>query len=246
MDKTKTTVLAIAAHPDDIEMSCAGTLIKLKNEGHRIVLVDCTLGELGSRGSVETRKAETVMANIAMGINERVNLKMEDGNIIIGKENILKTIEVIRKYQPQVILFPQEHERHPDHENVHSLVRKAVFQSGLSKIETKEENEVQKPHRPDKMYCFMQTYEFSPDFYVDVSDVFEQKVKSIEAYSSQVHLKSAGVEINNEPTTFISKPEFMEFLEARARYFGGKIGVKYAEAFYSIEPIGLKCLSNIF
>lgn len=235
-------VLVIAAHPDDAELSCGGTIAQLTAAGKKVVIADCTRGELGSRGTIELRALEAQKASAILGVTDRINLEMEDGNILRSQENTRKIITTIRRFRPTIILFNPPHERHPDHEHVHQLVRMAVFQSGLIKIQTPWNGQFLEPHRPEKMFCYMQTYEFSPSFYVDISDVFAQKMDSIRAYSSQVFVE--GEHDGSEPQTFISKPAFMEMIEARARYFGSLIGVDYAEAFLSLEPVGLPSLSH--
>ncbi|MBK9246867.1 MAG: bacillithiol biosynthesis deacetylase BshB1 [Ignavibacteria bacterium] len=235
-------VLVVAAHPDDAELSCGGTIAQLTSNGKTVVIVDCTLGELSSRGTIEQRAIETQKANEILKVSGRVNLLMEDGNIELSKDNILSLIRSIRQYRPKIILCNPPHERHPDHENVHKLVRTAVFQSGLTMIKTEFNGKHQLPHRPDKLFSYMQTYDFEPSFYVDISDYFQVKMESIRAYSSQVFV--AGEHNTQQPQTFISKPAFMEMIEARARYFGALIGVEYAEAFHSHEPIGFSSFAH--
>ena len=236
----ETDVLIIAAHPDDAELSCGGTIAQLTAAGKSVVIADCTRGELGSRGSVALRSQETANATQILGVGTRVNLDIPDGNIQLSQDNIRSVISLIRRFRPQMILFNPPYERHPDHENVHRLVRTAVFQSGLTKIETLFEGIPQATHRPKHIFSYMQTYEFQPSFYVDISDYFDVKTAAIRAYSSQVFVKGENDE--TEPVTFISKPDFMEMLEARARYFGALIGVKYAEAYLAIEPVGISSL----
>ncbi|MBI3258496.1 MAG: bacillithiol biosynthesis deacetylase BshB1 [Ignavibacteriae bacterium] len=233
----ETDVLIIAAHPDDAELSCGGTIVQLTASGKSVVIADCTRGELGSRGTAELRAQETINATKILGVSTRVNLGMSDGNIQLSQENIHSVISLIRRFRPKIILFNPPYERHPDHENVHRLVRTAVFQSGLTKIETYFEDTLQNTHRPKHIFSYMQTYEFQPSFYIDISDYFDVKTAAIRAYSSQVFVKDENDE--NEPVTFISKPDFMEMLEARARYFGALIGVKYAEPYLAIEPVGI-------
>lgn len=238
----KTDILVIAAHPDDAELTCGGSIIKAGKEGKSVVVVDCTQGELGTRGTPDLRHKEATAAAAILGIRDRVNLGMEDGNIEVTTENLRKVIQVLRRFRPTIVLFPGERDRHIDHEDVHALVRKAVFQSGLPKIETKENNGVQEVWRPQKMMCYMQTYEFPVNVYIDITDEFGQKIAAMQAYSSQFHVPGTELEA---PETFISRPDFMEFIEARARYFGGKIGVRYAEAFATVEPLGLQSLSAL-
>ncbi|MBM2813867.1 MAG: LmbE family protein [Ignavibacteria bacterium] len=239
----KVDVLAIGAHPDDIELSCGGTIAKLTDEGKSVAIVDCTRGESGTRGTPEIRLDEAKKAAEILGVKYRVNLGMEDGNIEVNKKNILEIIKTIRIFRPSAVLFHPPYERHPDHEAVHKLVRTGMFKSGLRKIVT-EYNGIQlEPHRIRKMFCYMQSYTFpnNPDFYVDVSSTHEKKMGAIKAYTSQVFVE--GVSRTDEPVTRLSRPEFIDELEARALYFGSLIGVKYAEVFSSVEPIGLRSLS---
>lgn len=241
MELESTDVLVFAAHPDDAELSCGGAIAQLTSQGKTVAIVDCTQGELGSRGSVELREIEAQKASAILGVHTRANLQMEDGNIEISKVNIVKIITAIRRFRPKMILFNPPNERHPDHEHVHQLVRAAIFQSGLVKIHTTWNGQPQAPHRPARMFSYMQTYEFQPNFYIDISAVFHQKMDAIRAYSSQVFVRTD--HDPHQPQTFISNPAFMEMIEARARYFGSLIGVEYAEAYLSIEPVGIPSLS---
>lgn len=224
-------VLAICAHPDDAELCCGGTLAKLTREGKKVVIADCTRGEMGTRGTPEIRAEEARRASEILGITERVNLNMRDGYISDIPENLIDMIELIRHYRPKVIITHPPFERHPDHEAVHKLVRNALFKSGLAKIHTERDGVAQATFRTRRIFCFMQSYQFhrKPDFYVDVSDVHDIKIEAIEAFSSQVFVP--GFDGTNEMPTRLASPEFREELVARARYFGGVIGAKYAEAF---------------
>ncbi len=242
MEERKTDVLVIATHPDDGELCCGGTIAKLTGEGRSVVVADCTRGELGSRGTVETRRQEADRASAVLNLSERVNLGMPDGNIKVDEDNVRKIIKTIRMFKPTLLLLPGPSDRHTDHEDVHSLVRKAVFQSGLPKIVTEENGSRQEPFRPQRLLCYMQTYEFPVDFYVNITDEFPRKLEAIRAYSTQFHVENHE-QATEAYETFISRPEFLDFIEARARYFGAKIGVRYAEAFASVEPLGLKSLS---
>jgi len=238
-----TDVLVISAHPDDVELSCAGTVKKLTNEGKSVVFVECTRGELGSRGTPELRAEEARAAAAILGVTERENLGMPDGAVMHTNENVLRVVEAIRAYKPTIMLIPPPFERHPDHEAVHRLSRAAAFLSGLSKIVTTRNGELQEPHRASRMFCFEQQYDLpsKPDLYVDVTDTHEARMESIYAYSSQFHLPH--LYTSSEPSTYISRPEFLEELIARSRHYGRLIGVHYAEAFMSIEPIGVDSLS---
>ena len=239
-----TDCMVIGAHPDDAELCCAGTIAKLTSEGKSVVLVDCTRGEMGTRGTPELRKKEAIEAAKILGVSDRVNLEMQDGNIEHSIENILKLIQVIRSFRPKMILTHPWFERHPDHEHLHLLFRDAMFKCGLKKIETEYNGEKQEVYRTRKIYCFQQSYPFprNPDFYVDVSDVHDVKMKAIEAFASQVYTPG---KYEQEAKTRLASKDFMEELVARSRYYGGLTGVKHAEAFLSLEPVSLKSLSRL-
>lgn len=237
--------MVIGAHPDDAELCCGGTIAKLTKEGKNVVLVDLTRGEMGTRGNPELRAQEAKLAAEILGVKERVNLSMRDGYINDSPEALIELITVIRKYRPKMIITHPHFERHPDHEASHKLVRNALFKSGLAKIHTEENGVAQNTFRTRKIYCFMQSYQFDrkPDFYVDISDVHDIKLDAVKAFSSQVFVP--GYEGVEEKPTRLSSPEFMEELIARSRYFGGVIGTSYAEAFLSVEPLGLNSLSRL-
>lgn len=234
-------VLAIGAHPDDVEFTCGGTLLRLAAEGKKIAIVDCTRGEMGSRGNADIRDQEAQQAAEMLNVVERVNLEMPDGMIEPSLSNATKIVQVLRYFQPTIVLFPPAFERHPDHEVVHRLVRRALFLSGLARFETTWEGQVQPRWIIKKAFSYMQVYEFQPDFFVDISPVFEHKMALVRAYRSQVY--TPGAEQKYGPQTFISSADFLEMLESRARYFGALIGVQYAEAFQSLTPVGLPSLS---
>jgi bacillithiol biosynthesis deacetylase BshB1 len=236
--------LVIAAHPDDAELCCGGTIAKFTKENKKVVIVDCTYGEMGTRGNSEIRRQEAQNAAKILGVTERVNLNMRDGFIQINEENLYKMVHIIRKYRPKIILTHPWFERHPDHENVNRLLRDAMFKSGLIKYETIENGQKQEVYRTKKIFCFQQAYQFpkNPDLFVDISDVHHIKIDAIRAFSSQVFVEG---QFENEPYTKLATPEFMEELIARARYYGGLCGVKYAEAFLSIEPLIFKNFDSL-
>lgn len=238
-------VLAIGAHPDDIELSCGGTVAKLVKEGRKVALADCTTGELGTRGTAEIRLKEAEEAAKILGVFKRVNLYMQDGAITPTPEYVQKMISLLRLFSPKAVLMHPGFERHPDHEGAHKIVREAMFKSGLAKIQTLIKGKQQEKYRSRKMYCYMQSYPFvtKPDFYVDISDTHEIKMEAIKAYKSQVHIP--GATDTGEPQTRLSRPEFLDEIEARARYFGSLIGVKYAEAFSSVEPVAFNSISAL-
>lgn len=239
-------VLAIGAHPDDIELACGGTVAKFTGEGFSVAILDCTNGEMGSRGNAEIRVKEAQKGAKILGVKVRENLGLPDGKLTVNDESIEKMIVMLRKYRPKIVLINPPFERHPDHEASHYILRKAMFKSGLIKVETHYEGVPQKPLRIRKMFCYMQSYEFprKPDFYIDITSTFKTKMNAIKAFTSQVWVP--GISNPDGPVTRLSRPEFLEELEARAIYFGTQIGVRYAEAFYSIEPIGFKNVASLF
>ena len=242
--ETPVDALVIAAHPDDAELSCGGVIAQMASEGKRVGIVECTQGEMGSRGTPEIRRQEAAEAARILNLTERWNLHIPDGAIDSSPENVAKVIAAMRYFRPNILLFPPAFERHHDHENAHRLVRAAYFQSGLSKIEIEAFGQKLPTYRPKRLFTYMQTYEFEPNFYVDVSAHFETKLQSYYAHASQVFVPGAA-QNQSEPQTLISSPEFLEYLKARARHFGGKIAVQYAEGFTSVEPLGFGSMSDL-
>lgn len=233
-------MLAVGAHPDDIELSCGGTIAKLVREGHKVAMVDLTQGELGTRGNKEIRAKEAEKAAKILGVEMRRNLKIEDGNIRLNRKNLLKVVTLIRELRPKILLIPYSNERHPDHVHTHHLCKEAWFFSGLEKIKTKFERHSQEPFRPENYFCYMQRYGFIPTFVVDVTGYFEIRLESIRAHASQFHNPKS-----KERETILSKPDFIERIETRARYFGLTIGVRYGEPFYSPIPLGVKSIFDL-
>ncbi len=236
----KLDVLAFGAHPDDVELSCGGTIRKLVKQGRAVGLCDLTEGELGTRGTPEIRRREAAEASKILGTVLRVNLGIPDGGIAIDMENRLKVIEVIRKHRPEILLFPHAFERHPDHEHTHRLCKEAWFYSGLEKIETRLEGKKQEPFRPARYFTFMQTFEFTPSFIVDISDEYEDRIMAIKAFRSQFHNPG-----NAERETFLSNPAFLEMLRTRCEYFGDRIGKKYGEGFGAVDPVQVSDLFSL-
>ena len=239
----KADVLVICAHPDDAELSCAGTIKNLTNEGHVVVFVECTRAELGTRGTPEIREAEAEAAARILGVHAREQLGIPDGGVENTLENAQRLASVIRTWKPSMMLIPSAYERHPDHEAVHAISRRAAFLSGLAKITTTRDGVEQEPHRPKRMLCYQQFYDFpgGPDLFVDVTDTFNDKMRAIRAFASQFHVPEHYT--SNEPETLLSNPEFLLTIEARERYYGSRIGTTYAEGFKAVEPIGLESLS---
>jgi bacillithiol biosynthesis deacetylase BshB1 len=234
----KIDILAMGVHPDDVELSCAGTLLVEKNQGNKIGIIDLTQGELGSRGSVETRKTEAAHATEILGLDARENLEMADGFFLNDQAHQLKIIRSIRKYQPEIILCNAPSDRHPDHGRSAKLVSDASFLSGLIKIETDENNQPQNAWRPKYVFHYIQDRYLTPHFVIDISEVFEQKMEAIRAFSTQFS-NSEG----DGPQTYISNPGFMESIIYRHKMFGKMIGVKYAEGFISDKMIGFSGFS---
>jgi bacillithiol biosynthesis deacetylase BshB1 len=239
----KLDLLAIGVHPDDVELGCSGTIINEIKLGKKVGIVDLTQGELGTRGSVETRYQESANAAMIMGVHARENLKMRDGFFENNEENKLALISTIRKYRPEIVIGNVLHDRHPDHGRAGKLIADACFLAGLSKIETKDEKGDSQPRwRPSYVLHYIQDWYHEPDVLIDISTVFEQRMKAIAAYGTQFHTGSESAE---GPQTYISTPDFLESVIARARMFGKRIGVKYAEGFISEKKLGIRNLDAL-
>lgn len=219
-------ILAFAAHPDDVELSCAGTLMKHIDAGMSVGIVDLTQGELGSRGTIDTRYDEAKTASKIMGISIRANLKMADGFFEINQKNKLLIVEQIRRFRPKIVLVNAVSDRHPDHGRGGQLVSEACFLAGLRKIETTFDGENQEVYRPEVVYHYIQDYYIKPDFVVDITDFVERKIEAIKAYKTQFYDPNS-----KEPQTPISGEDFFDFIRSRMKEFGRPAGVKYAEGF---------------
>lgn len=241
--EVKLNILAIGVHPDDVELGCSGTLINEIRNGKTVGILDLTQGELGTRGTVETRYHEATQAATIIGAQLRENLKMRDGFFKNDEEHQLKLIQAIRKYQPEIIIGNILQDRHPDHGRAGHLISDACFLSGLAKIETRDKNgNMQAKWRPKYFLQYMQDWYHEPDILIDISDVFEQRMKSIEAYSTQFYNTQTG---DAGPQTYISTPDFIDSVIARARMLGKRIGVRYAEGFISEKKIGIRNLDAL-
>jgi N-acetylglucosamine malate deacetylase 1 len=237
----KLDVLAIGAHPDDVELGCSGTIIRSVKEGKKVGIVDLTQGELGTRGTVESRYQEAAHAASIMGISVRENLKMRDGFFQNDEEHQLKLIREIRKYKPEIVIGNIYEDRHPDHGKAGNLIYDSCFLSGLAQVKTEDEKgEQQEKWRPKYLLHYIQDRFYEPDIILDISDVWEQRMEAILAYRSQFHSENI-----NGPQTYISSPEFMEAIVSRARLLGKRIGVRFAEGFLSKKSIGLKSLDAL-
>ena len=237
----KLHILAIAAHPDDIELSAAGTLIKHANNGQAIGILDLTQGELGTRGNGPLRLKEADDAAKAMGMIVRENLGLEDGFFQNDKESQLKLIRIIRKYQPDIIITNALEDRHPDHGKGARLVSDSCFLAGLRKIETELDGQVQEPWRPKRVFHMIQDRFLEPTFVVDISDTLEAKMEAIKCYKSQFHDPES-----NEPISYIAQQGFLESITSRASLLGKRIGVSYGEGFICENVPGISDLDRLF
>lgn len=234
-------ILAFGVHPDDIELGCAGTILAAIAEGKKVGIVDLTQGELGTRGTAETRKVEAENAAKVLGVAVRENLKMADGFFANDEAHQRKIIEVIRKYKPQIILSNAPEDRHPDHGRSSKLVSDAAFLSGLRKIETKDrDGNIQEQHRPAYVFHYLQDRFIQPNFAIDITAFHEKKLESILCYTTQFHS-----ELSTEPQTYISSPQFLDTVKARAMMLGKRIGVMYAEGFISEKLLGVKSFDSL-
>ncbi|MES2371530.1 MAG: bacillithiol biosynthesis deacetylase BshB1 [Bacteroidota bacterium] len=231
----KLDILAFGVHPDDVELGCSGTLLAAIAEGKKVGIIDLTRGELGTRGNVETRKTEAMRAAEILGVHTRENLGMADGFFQNDETNLRKVIEVIRKYQPEIVLANAFDDRHPDHGRSSKLVEDAAFLSGLRKIETLSGNKVQGIWKPSYVFHYIQDRFIEPSFVVDITAHFEKKMESVLAYSTQFFNPNL-----DEPQTYISSGQFLETIKARALMMGKRIGVGYAEGFCSEKTIGIR------
>ena len=237
----KIDLLAFGVHPDDVELGCAGVLLAEKKNGKKIGIVDLTQGELGTRGTAATRKEEAENAAKILGADVRENLMMADGFFENNEINQRKIITVLRKYQPEIIFCNAPEDRHPDHGRSAKMVEDAAFLAGLSKVETFYNNELQKAWRPKYVFNFIQDRYLKPDFVIDISEEMEIKLASVKAYKTQFFNPDA----QDGPQTYISSPEFLDGVIARAAMFGKMIGVKYAEGFLSKKTIGINSIDAL-
>ena len=234
-------ILAFGAHPDDVELAISGTLLKHKDLGYSIGIVDLTQGELGSRGTIETRYTEAENAKNILGVSERVNLKMPDGFFKHSEENLRLIVEQIRRFQPKIVFANAFSDRHPDHGKASKLVSEACFLAGLRKVETTWNGQTQKEFRPAAVYHYIQDRELKPDFVIDVTTYVDLKMEAIKAYKTQFWDPNS-----TEPQTPISGEEFFEFILGRMSQYGRSIGVKFAEGFMIERTIGVNNVFDIY
>jgi bacillithiol biosynthesis deacetylase BshB1 len=219
-------IIFFGAHPDDVELSCGGTVAKCVQDGLRVAIVDLTRGEMGTRGTPQTRHREAANAAKALGATFRQQLDFGDGNLQTGREQELQIIEILRRATPQLVVGPWPDDRHPDHSRTGRIVTEASFYAGLRALETGL-----RAHRPQTVLYYLQNYMITPSFVVDVTKHWKTKMRSVAAYKSQFHDPKS-----KEPVTFISDPKFLEMIEARGKHFGALIGTAYGEAFVTKQP----------
>lgn len=233
----KLDILAFGVHPDDVELGCSGTLMAAMAEGKKVGIIDLTRGELGTRGTAETRKTEAANAAALMGITVRENLGLADGFFQQNEESLRKVIAVIRKYQPGIILANALEDRHPDHGRSAKLVADAAFLAGLRKIETSQDGQPQEAWKPNYVFHYIQDRFIEPSFVVDITPYMDKKIAAVLAYTTQFFNPDL-----DEPQTYISSPQFLETVKARALMLGKRIGVGFAEGFCTEKTVGVKSL----
>lgn len=237
-------VLAIAAHPDDTELCCGGTLAALVEQGKTVGVIDMTRGEMGSRGTPQQRLQESEKAAEIIGLTVRENLSLPDTQLENNSEFRQKIISKIRRYRPHICLVGAPSDRHPDHGNATQLALDALFYSGLIKIESHDaQGNIQDPWRPSHILHYMQDRPFDPDIVFDISETFATKKKAIQAFETQFDVEDTG----DEPETYISSKRFFKGIEARARHYGHLIGATYGEPFkYHNGPVPMNSFSPFF
>nr|WP_315252132.1 bacillithiol biosynthesis deacetylase BshB1 [uncultured Flavobacterium sp.] len=236
----KLDILAFGAHPDDVELGCAGTILKEISLGKTVGIIDLTRGELGTRGSAEIRDQEAADAAKILGVYVRENLNMRDGFFVNDEKHQLEIIKMIRKYQPEIVLCNAIDDRHIDHGKGSKLVSDACFLSGLLKIETVLDGEIQKPWRPKVVYHYLQWKNIEPDFVVDITGFTDKKIESILAYRSQFYDPDS-----KEPESPISSKNFLESLNYRSRDLGRLTGVEHAEGFTVERYLAVNSLGDL-
>jgi bacillithiol biosynthesis deacetylase BshB1 len=236
----KLDILVLAVHPDDAELGCSGTILKHIAEGKKVGIIDFTRGELGTRGTAETRDIEAADSAVILGLHARENLRFKDAFFKNDEAHQREVIRMIRKYQPEIVLSNALQDRHPDHGRAGDLANDACFLSGLSKISTQQDGVEQEAWRPRLVLQYIQDHYIKPDVIIDITPYIETKVKSIQAFKTQFFNPEL-----DEPETYISSPEFFESVIGRAREFGKSIGATYGEGFTSRKLVGVDSLFNL-
>jgi bacillithiol biosynthesis deacetylase BshB1 len=237
---TKVDILAIGAHPDDVELGCGATLAKEIHKGKKVGILDLTRGELGTRGSAEIRDKEAADAAKILGVAFRENLAFKDGFFVNDEQHQLEVIRMIRKYRPEIVLCNAIKDRHIDHAKGSNLVSDASFLSGLRKIETRMDGEIQESWRPKQVYHYIQWENVQPDFVMDVSGFMDKKIEAVSAYTSQFYDPSS-----KEPESPISSKNFIDSVSYRARDLGRLIGKDFAEGFSVERFVGVNSLDDL-
>lgn len=233
-------ILAFGAHPDDVELGCAGTLAKEISLGRKVGIIDLTEGELGTRGSVEIRYKEATKASEILGISFRENLKMRDGFFKNDEEHQMQVIKMIRKYRPKIVLCNAIEDRHIDHGKGAKLVSDACFLSGLKQIETVLDGEKQEAWRPNVVYHYIQWKDLKPDFVVDITGFMDKKVQAIMAYDSQFYNPNS-----DEMVTPIATKNFLDSIKYRSQDLGRLIGTDFAEGFTAERYVAVNSLEDL-
>jgi len=236
----KLDLLVFAAHPDDAELGCSGTILKYIAAGRKVGIIDFTRGELGTRGTAQTRDEETAASSRILGLHVRENFGMRDGFFRNDEEHQLKIIQMIRKYTPEIVFSNALHDRHPDHGKAGDLVNDAVFLAGLPKIKSEINGRDQIVYRPRLLLQYIQDRYIEPDILVDISDFWDKKMECIHAFKTQFFNPDS-----DENETYISSPTFLKVIEARSRELGKAIGAEYAEGFTSRKLLGIDNLFDL-
>ncbi len=241
----KVDILAVGIHPDDVELSCSGALLRHIDQGRSVGLLDLSRGELGTRGTPEIREAEAAESARLMGAAFRKNLGLADGFFGYDREHITAIIRVIREHRPAIVLANALNDRHPDHGRAAKLTADACFYAGLAKIETRSESgEPQERWRPQAVYHYIQDFNLTPDFVVDITPYIDRKLELVKAFRSQFYLPEA-TEYAKELSTPISGKNFMDFLRAKAATYGRPAGFDFGEGFNVARPVGVNSLFDL-
>ena len=236
----KLDILAFGAHPDDVELGCSGTIAKEVSLGKKVGIIDLTRGELGTRGSVAIRNEESAKASEILGVTVRRNLDMRDGFFVNDEAHQIKVIELIRKYQPEIVLCNAITDRHIDHGKGSKLVSDACFLSGLRQIKTELNGEAQEAWRPKVVYHYIQWQNIEPDFVVYISEFINKKMESVLAYGSQFYDPNS-----KEPVSPITSKNFLDSVKYRAQDLGRLVGVEYAEGFTTERCLAVNSLGDL-
>jgi bacillithiol biosynthesis deacetylase BshB1 len=231
-------ILAFGAHPDDVELGAAGTLVRAAREGRTTGIITLTRGEMSTRGTVAARVVEFDAASAVLGLSHHEMLSLPDGRLTADDDSRTAVIREIREHKPRIVLLPHGEDRHPDHPATSRIVQEAAFLAGLRKIDTGQE-----PHKPAALIYYMAAWEFEPSFIVDVSGVIEEKRRALEAYGTQLHMESKP---EDEPPTFVSSQHYMDMLFARMAHYGHLIGRAWGEPFRITGYLEVKDLVDTF